>query len=710
MSFWTIWIAFFTFSFLAIMIWVVASHWKSRTTADENKTLLEFDGVKENDGPAPRILFPSYAIAFSLGLGYFIFYPGIGEWEGVAQWSSRDVTRSEQHVNLRKKISQYSQTGVPSLSVLATDQGIVKTGEGLYRTHCAACHRKEGQGQLHFPNLVDDDWIYGGGDNAVLHSIEKGRHGAMAGYADILSTQEIDNITLYLVSFDKSRAVEATRFQYTAGEMLYHEHCATCHNGDLSGNSGNGALRLNDNIWLHGGSVEQIHKTIGYGLDNRMPHFENVLNPDEIFAVAAYITKLKKDNDVRLKQLDEAKIERGEYLAFAGDCVACHTAINGEPFAGGLPFATPFGVMFSTNITPHYDEGIGSWTYDDFKSALVDGKGRNGYLYPAMPYTSYQYVKEEDIQALWAYVQSVTPIPKRNEHNTVMFPANIRLGMLGWNILFMDTETLDYGADKSERWQRGKYLVMGLGHCSECHTPRNLAQAMELDNIFEGNIIEGWQAPSITAKELYEDGWDIATLSDFLQTGHSDKGSAFGGMAEVVRNSTQHMTRDDIEAMADYLITGDVKNELPEGIVPIVAPGFTETAMADESYDLFLETCGVCHGQDGRGREGIAPTLLYNGIIQHSDPYDTVAVTIRGLSPDYMTLDSNYVPMASFNNVISDNRLAKLVTFVRTYLGGRTESVDHSYVEKVRETLVEEGLAGNIHISPSTDDRPNTLE
>lgn len=173
--------------------------------------------------------------------------------------------------------------------------------------------------------------------------------------------------------------------------------------------------------------------------------------------------------------------------------------------------------------------------------------------------------------------------------------------------------TLDGKVDDVEKWQKGKYLVAGLGHCSECHTPRNIAQALDEKRIFQGNIIDGWNAPGITATELFVDGWDITSLTDFLHTGHSSKGSAFAGMADVIKNSLSLMTRDDIEAMSYYLLAGDTNNFLAEGSQRLQPSGFTDAAYQSDIYQTYNQTCGACHGEDGKGRDPIAPTLYNNG-------------------------------------------------------------------------------------------------
>ncbi|MBY7730114.1 c-type cytochrome [Vibrio splendidus] len=701
-TFWNLWAVLLTLIFFVLMVSVVVKYWRSNHKADH--TIGTFDGIEEKDAPPPKILFISYAVAFLLSAGYLVLYPGLGEWEGLVDWKQSDDKLSSPTTSLNEQFSQTSET---TLDGLAAVPEIVNSGKILFQTHCAACHRDNAQGQKHFPNLIDQEWLYGGSDEAVIHSIAKGRNGAMPGWSEIMRPDEVAKVSYYLASLNQ-RHTNVPEVKVELGKTLFVKYCSSCHADGTVANPAIGVPDLSDEIWLHGGSIEEIQHTINYGLNNLMPAFDEQLTENEILALGAYIRHAGEVEQQRLASLETSSVERGEYLAYAGDCVACHSSEGGEPFAGGLPFVTPFGTVYSTNITPHTTEGIGTYDFDDFRAALVAGKGKNGYLYPAMPYTSYQYLTDQDMVDLWEYMQSIAAVPRRNDDNSMIFPSNIRLGLLGWNIVFMDTDPIDYQVPEElkgevkyvDKWQQGKYWVTGLGHCSECHTPRNIAQALIPERIFQGNLIDGWNAPDITANELYVDGWDEKTLTDFLHTGHSDKGTAFAGMADVVKNSLSLMTREDIESMSYYLLSGDINNTIASDAVPLQPKGFDEAAYGSEIYTTYRQTCGACHGDDGKGRPPIAPTLLNNGIIMHSDPFNTIAVTVRGLQPTYLDKDRNFMPMASFEDVLSDQRLAELITFVRLHLGDRDEPVTAEHVREVRETLEAAGYAGGLHTTP----------
>ncbi|MEZ8379851.1 c-type cytochrome [Vibrio splendidus] len=703
-TFWNLWAVLLTLIFFILMVSVVVKYWRSNHKADHDHTIGTFDGIEEKDAPPPKLLFVSYAVAFLLSAGYLVLYPGLGEWEGLVDWEQSDDKLSSPSTTLNEQFAQTSET---TLEGLAAVPEIVNSGRILFQTHCAACHRDNAQGQKHFPNLIDQEWLYGGSDEAVIHSIAKGRNGAMPGWSEIMRPDEVAKVSYYLASLNQ-RHTDVPEVKVKVGKELFVKYCSSCHADGSVANPEIGVPDLSDDIWLHGGSIEEIQHTINKGLNNLMPAFDEQLTENEILALGAYIRHAGEVDQQRLTSLKASSVERGEYLAYAGDCVACHSAEGGEPFAGGLPFVTPFGTVYSTNITPHTTEGIGTYNFDDFRAALVAGKGKNGYLYPAMPYTSYQYLTDQDMVDLWEYMQSITAVPRRNDDNSMMFPSNIRLGLLGWNIVFMNTDPIDYEVPEElkgeienvDKWQQGKYWVAGLGHCSECHTPRNIAQALIPERIFQGNLIDGWNAPDITANELYVDGWDEATLTDFLHTGHSDKGTAFAGMADVVKNSLSLMTREDIESMSYYLLSGDINNTIASDAVQLQPKGFDEAAYGSEIYTTYRQTCGACHGDDGKGRDPIAPTLLNNGIIMHSDPFNTIAVTVRGLQPTYLDKDRNFMPMASFEDVLSDQRLAELITFVRLHLGDREEPVTAEHVREVRETLEAAGYAGGLHTTP----------
>lgn len=382
--------------------------------------------------------------------------------------------------------------------------------------------------------------------------------------------------------------------------------------------------------------------------------------------------------------------------------------------AGGLPFLIPpMGGIHSTNISQHADSGIGDYTYEEFYEVMKKGKGKYGYLYPAMPYTSFKYVTDEDIEAIWAYFKSVNPRGRKNVENTGLFSFDVRFPLAIWSILFRGDDSLEVDDSKSRLWNRGKYLVLGLGHCAECHTPRNLAMAMDWDRAFLGNLIDGWQAPDISANMLYRQGWTAEELAGFLKYGYSEKGTVFAGMAEVISNSTRYLTEEDALAMATYLVEGDeaIGNTIDPDAAPIEYPGLTSDAYADKNYSRFTRACGACHGLNGEGRKGIAPVLLGNSIFSLDDPYNLIAVVLRGLAPDYSKLDDDDVGMSmvGFGGVVPDSRVAEMVTFLRTYFGGQPEPVTTKEVTKIRKDLEKGGFTPQFHKKMAVSEAPEPM-
>lgn len=253
---------------------------------------------------------------------------------------------------------------------------------------------------------------------------------------------------------------------------------------------------------------------------------------------------------------DLGLLERGKYLATAAGCVACHTAADGKPFAGGVALKTPFGTMVTPNITPDLNAGIGAWTDEEFLAALWQGRGRGGErLFPAMPYPSYTQMTKEDALAIRDYLRTVEPVPVRVESNLLPFPFNLRLNMVVWNLVNFRAERFQPDATRSAQWNRGHYLVDALEHCAVCHTPKNLLGGDERSAYLTGETLQGWHAPSIAPNR---DGKGVDAYKDdelfaLLRTGQSGKEIPDGPMAEVIAKSTSKLTDDDLNAIIAYL-------------------------------------------------------------------------------------------------------------------------------------------------------------
>lgn len=359
---------------------------------------------------------------------------------------------------------------------------------------------------------------------------------------------------------------------------------------------------------------------------------------------------------------DAALLARGEYLAKAADCMPCHTGDKAKPFAGGLALNTPFGAIYSPNITSDRSTGIGLWTYEQFVNAVRNGIRKDGaYLYPAMPFDAYTEISDDDMKALWAYVRRIPPIPSTPPANQLAFPFDIRLGMLAWRELFFDQGRFTPAAGKSAEWNRGAYLVNALGHCSDCHTPRNLMGATKAKAHFLGADVDGFWAPDIATAALKKDGWTPETLSTFLKTGSAPgKTSVFGPMAEVVHESLGFLTEADRAAIVTYLFDSPPPKDVPapQAASPLPAAVYLRASK------LYVDNCAVCHLDKGAGRGDSIPALAGNPAVTASEPYNVIMAILGGLPPG-----GTYGAMPSFAGRLDDGQVADLANYVRTSWG-----------------------------------------
>jgi mono/diheme cytochrome c family protein len=353
-------------------------------------------------------------------------------------------------------------------------------------------------------------------------------------------------------------------------------------------------------------------------------------------------------------------VQRGAYLAAAGDCISCHTADGGQPFAGGYRINTPFGYLLAPNITPDPETGIGRWTADDFYRALHEGVNRRGQdMYPAMPYDFYTRVTREDSDAIFAYLRTVKPVRNAVEVNHLRFPFNQRWTMAGWRELFFGEGTFKPDPAASASWNRGAYLVEGLGHCSACHSPRDVLGGIESRHQYTGAEIDGWFAPNISSNlHVGLGSWSAEDIATYLKTGvRKGQTTAFGPMAEVVHNSTSHLTDADVAAMAEYLKT------LPPGS-PLRSAKAVPPASQVRGASLYMDHCSACHQAKGRGMPGIFPPLAGNGAVIARDPGNVLQAVLKGIP-----MQDGYVPMPSFASQLDDQQIADVANYVRTSWG-----------------------------------------
>ncbi len=386
-------------------------------------------------------------------------------------------------------------------------------------------------------------------------------------------------------------------------------------------------------------------------------------------------------------------LARGRYLVQAADCEACHTAEGGQSFAGGRPFQTSFGTIYSPNITPDMKTGIGAWSDADFLAAVHEGRDKDGqHLYPAFPYAAYTYLTDEDVLAIKAYIFSLPAVSNVAPANTLRFPYNQRSLMTIWALLYDPDKRFEPVADRSPTWNRGAYLVESLGHCGDCHTPRTLLQALNNRDKFAGGMAEGWRAYNLSSDPSSGIGsWTQAELLQYLSTGHSmNRGSAFGPMAQAVHLSFQNLTPSDLTAIAEYV----------RSVPPIASPDLPAPKLArssqyptDDTADdkmatgrhLFAGTCSGCH--TWTGANDFVPYATLTGTRAVNDPTATnVALAIlRGASP--LPASGAIATMPAFGAVWNDDQIAAVSNYVITRFGAQPSSISPAEVGKLRATM-----------------------
>ncbi|MCS3407189.1 cytochrome c [Serratia sp. AKBS12] len=374
---------------------------------------------------------------------------------------------------------------------------------------------------------------------------------------------------------------------------------------------------------------------------------------------------------------DAQQIERGRYLTRAADCAACHTADGGAPLAGGYPLATPFGTIYGSNLTPSVEHGIGRWTKDDFFLALTQGVAPGGrHLYPAMPYTSYKGMTRQDSDDIYAYLMTRPAVDVATPKNDMPFPFNQRMALIGWNLLFRNSDPLPASSQgQSAQWQRGRYLADVLGHCGECHTPRGALGQMKLDKVMQGGSLGRFIAPDITAGGLAQRGWTPADLSRFLASGLAPQGSAFSEMHMVVDLSTQHLTAEDQRALATYLM-GD---QPPPAVDAKIGQG------NDAGRLTYLDQCAGCHAREGQGKPHVAVAMRGNATLRQADGKNLIVSVLDGLPAQQFPNGESMQSMPGFGERLDDAQVADLVNYLRVTWGGLPADITAEQVKALRD-------------------------
>jgi mono/diheme cytochrome c family protein len=379
-------------------------------------------------------------------------------------------------------------------------------------------------------------------------------------------------------------------------------------------------------------------------------------------------------------------IAKGEYLARAGDCVVCHTGPGERPFSGGLKMATPLGNIFTTNITPDKETGIGDYSYEDFERAIRRGIARDGHrLYPAMPYPSYARITDDDVRALYAFfLESVPPARRPNSPSEIRSPLNIRWPIALWDAVF--TAGIGYTPDPAHdsRWNRGAYLVQGLGHCGSCHTPRGIFfQEKALDQrgsaYLAGGNLDDWYASSLRGNPGPGLGaWSEADIALFLKSGHNAHASAYGTMIDAINNSTQYLTDDDLAGIAAYL----------KSLTPSDTGAATQTASAgpdtSSGAKLYAQQCAACHLAGGQGHAPYIAPLAGNPTINDADPASLINITLNGSSRIVVEGMPDAYRMPQYRVLLRDGEIADIVNFMRASWSDKATPVTAEQVGKIR--------------------------
>ncbi|HET6554544.1 MAG TPA: cytochrome c [Dyella sp.] len=361
---------------------------------------------------------------------------------------------------------------------------------------------------------------------------------------------------------------------------------------------------------------------------------------------------------------DPSLVAKGEYLTLAGDCASCHTAQGGARFAGGRVLPTPFGNIPAPNITPDRETGLGEWRFEDFWQALHSGRGRHGeLLYPVFSYTSFTKVTRDDALAIFAYLQSLPAVHQPAKPIGLEFPYSVRNSLKAWRALYFKEGEYVPDSSKSAAWNRGAYLVQGLGHCNECHAPRDSLGGSKSNPSLSGGQIpaQNWYAPDLSTQANGGlAGWSEQDIVDLLKTGQSTRGTAFGPMADVVSQSTQHMHDDDLRAIATYLQS-----------LPARAPAVVETSPLDtkpvlaQGAKVYAERCADCHGRDGNGVPGVYPPLNGNSSVNEPSGINAIRIVLLGGFAPATQGNPRPYSMPPFAQQLSDSDVAAVVTYIR---------------------------------------------
>ena len=392
---------------------------------------------------------------------------------------------------------------------------------------------------------------------------------------------------------------------------------------------------------------------------------------------------------------DSATTQRGAYLAKVGNCMACHTARGGASYAGGRGIVTPFGTVYTSNLTPDNATGIGTWSPAYFWRALHNGRSKDGrLLYPAFPYANYTQVTREDSDALFAHLKSLTPVAQDNHAHALRFPYQSQAALAVWRALYFKPGNYQTDATRSAPWNRGAYLVNGLGHCSACHAARNALGATDGLNL-AGGLIPGqnWYAPSLTnPHEAGVADWSVQEIVQLLQNGISPRASVSGPMTEVVRGSTQYLSSQDLSAVAHFLkslpdaapLSSTKSSVTSSAITEMATSTSAPTGVAVRGAELYEQHCAQCHGDNGTGVPNAYPALAGNRAVLMSQTSNLVQIVLNGGFAPATLGNPRPFGMPPFVLKLDDTDIAAVLTHVRGSWGNRASAVSPLDVNRIR--------------------------
>jgi len=390
-----------------------------------------------------------------------------------------------------------------------------------------------------------------------------------------------------------------------------------------------------------------------------------------------------------------AVLRRGQYLVALGDCMSCHLRAGGEPLAGGLALTTPFGVIYTPNITSDRDTGIGKWSSEQFYRAMHDGIGPQGEnLYPAFPYPEFRRATRADDDAMFAYLQTTPAVHYLPPNNELHFPLNFRFLVKFWNLLFLESGGWQNDPRQSVDWNRGAYLVEGLGHCGECHTPKNWLGAGKASHELAGARLDNWVAPDLTGNDRTGlGGWSIADIEEYLANGRNARAGAAGGMAEVVTYSSALMTAADRRAIAVFLKS--------RAASPVLADSPVDAAAMRRGAAIYSDACASCHLEDGVGQPRFFPPLGNDAMLQQDDPTGLLHLILAGGRIGTSPSRSSPLSMPSFAWKLTDAEIADVGTYLRHSWGNEARPLNAAEVAQLRKQL---GL-DVVHLTANSGDR-----